>query len=173
MLGKAQGGQRMAPSSRRSPVPRIQPGPRRVLPIAEEDAPTGVWEARLRLWIAVNGHNALGPGKIRLLETIAAYKSLSAAAKYLRMSYRLAWKHLRLIEKWTGVAVVEPHRGGPSGGGTDLTPQGKALLEAYHNLRSEVEQHIQSACYRHFAPWSSSATEDDTSTDSGPDQESC
>ncbi len=138
-------------------MPRIQPGPRKGPPTAEDDTPPGVWEARLRLWIAINGHNALGPGKVRLLERIATFKSLSAAAKDLRMSYRLAWQHLRLIERSTGITVVEPRRGGPAGGGTDLTPQGKALLEAYHNFRSEVEQHIQSACYRHFAPWSSSS----------------
>ena len=139
---------------RKSPMPRIQPGPRKGRPTVESDRPPGTWEARLRLWIDIGGHNALGPGKVRLLDAIATGKSLSAAAKQLRMSYRLAWKHLQLIEKSTGIAVVEPRRGGPSGGGTELTPQGKALLKAYHNFRREVEEHVQSSCQRHFAPWS-------------------
>ena len=113
----------------------------------------GTWEARLRLWIVIDGRNALGPGKVRLLEAIAAGKSLSAAAKQLRMSYRQAWKHLRLVEERTGIAVVEPHRGGRSGGGTVLTPQGKALLKAYHEFHREVDEHARSACVRHFNRW--------------------
>ncbi len=134
-------------------MPRIQPGPRKGRPPVQNEAPTGVWEGRLRLWIAIDGRNALGPGKVRLLEAIAATKSLSAAAKQLRMSYRLAWQHLRLVEERTGITVVEPRRGGRSGGGTDLAPQGKALLVAYHHFRREVEAQVQSACQRHFAAW--------------------
>jgi len=111
------------------------------------------------LWIDIGGHNALGPGKVRLLEAIAAGKSLSAAAKQLRMSYRLAWKHLRLIEQSTGMAVVERRRGGLDGGGTDLTAQGKALLEAYHDFRREVQEYVRCACGRHFARWSSPPSE--------------
>ena len=123
--------------------------------MVRSDAPRGAWEGRLRLWIDVNGRNALGPGKIRLLEAVAATRSLSAAAKKLRMSYRLAWKHLRILEERTGLTVGEPQRGGRHGGGTDLTPEGRALLEAYHNFRREVQEHLESACYRHFARWSS------------------
>jgi molybdate transport system regulatory protein len=114
-----------------------------------------VWEGRLRLWIAIDGRNAIGPGKVRLLEAIAATKSLSEAAKQLRMSYRLAWKHLRAIEEHTNLTVVHPRRGGCDGGGTDLTPEGKALLEAYRNCRREVEEQTRDACRRYFAPWSS------------------
>ena len=119
-------------------MPRIQPGPRKGRSKPGSDAPPGTWEGRLRLWIAIEGHNALGPGKVRLLETIASAKSLSAAAKHLRMSYRQAWKHLRFIEERTGLTVVEPQRGGPGGGGTGLTPQGRALLKAYRDFHDEV-----------------------------------
>ena len=106
----------------------------------------------MRLWIDIDGHNALGSGKIRLLDALAATKSLSAAARQLRMSYRLAWEHLRMLEERTGLTVVERQRGGRSGGGTELTPQGKALLEAYRRFRSDVERNDQLACRRHFRP---------------------
>jgi molybdate transport system regulatory protein len=135
-------------------VARIQPGPRKGQAPIKDRAGPGVWQGRLRLWVDIGGRNALGPGKVRLLEAIADFKSLSAAAKQLRMSYRLAWKHVRLIEEQTGFAVVEPRRGGPEGGGMRLTAQGRALLEAYLNLRHEVEEHMLSAFHRHFAPWS-------------------
>ena len=115
---------------------RNHPGPRRPQTHSEDEPENKGWEGRLRLWVAVNGHNALGPGKVRLLEAIARTSSLSAAAKDLRMSYRLAWQHLRVIEERTGLTVVEPQRGGPSGGGTDLTPEGRALLKAYDSFRA-------------------------------------
>ena len=136
-------------------MPRVQPGPRKGRPPTDSDASPGTWEARLRLWIVIDGHNALGPGKVRLLEAVAAEKSLSAAAKRLRMSYRQAWKHLRFVEERTGIAVVEPRRGGSSGGGTELTPQGKALLKAFHEFHREVDEYVRSACVRHFEPWCS------------------
>jgi len=107
------------------------------------------------LWIDIKGRGSLGPGKLQLLAAIATKKSLSAAARELGMSYRLAWQHVRLIEERTGIAVVEPHRGGRQGGGTELTPQGEALLQAYRNLRQEVEDHMEAAFRRHFARWSS------------------
>jgi molybdate transport system regulatory protein len=113
----------------------------------------GVWEPRLRLWVAIDGRDAFGPGKIRLLEAIAATKSLSEAAKQLRMSYRLAWKHLKILEERTGLTVVEPQRGGRGGGGTDLAPDGRALLNAYHKFRADVEGHVETACQTHFARW--------------------
>ena len=134
-------------------MPRAQPGPRSGRPRVEDGRPPGTWRGRLRLWIDIKGSGSLGPGKLRLLEAIATAKSLSAAAKQLRMSYRLAWQHLRLIEERTGITVVEPHRGGRSGGGTELTPQGQALLEAYRKLRAEMEERMQSVFSRHFAAW--------------------
>ncbi len=134
---------------------KARPGPRKRQPTADGEAPPGTWSGRLRMWIDIKGRGSLGPGKLRLLDAIAANKSLSAAAEQLRMSYRLAWEHLRLIEQRTGITVVEPHRGGRQGGGTDLTPQGEALLQAYRNLRREVEEHMEAAFRRHFARWSS------------------
>ncbi len=133
---------------------KIQRGPRKGRSDSTRGAKPGEWEGRLRLWIDIGGRPGLGPGKIKLLDAIATTKSLSSAARKLNMSYRLAWKHLRLLEERTGVTVVEPQRGGRTGGGTALTPEGKTLLAAYHKFRTEVEEHMQSACHRHFAKWS-------------------
>lgn len=132
-------------------MPRVQPGPRKGPSPDTRTVPDGVWEPRLHLWIDISGRGSLGPGKLRLLAAIAATGSLAAAAKKLRMSYRLAWKHLREIEERTGLTVAEPQRGGRRGGGTTLTPQGQALIETYGDFRREVEQHTRAAFDRHFA----------------------
>ncbi|HUW82404.1 MAG TPA: LysR family transcriptional regulator [Phycisphaerae bacterium] len=139
-------------------MPRVRPGPRRHLPPPEEYSTTHGWEGRLRLWVDFNGRSALGPGKARLLEAIDASKSLSEAARQLRMSYRLAWKHLRVIEERTGITVVRSRRGGHAGGQTELTREGKALLRAYGDFRRDVEKYVQLACDRHFRPPSESRT---------------
>jgi len=90
---------------------------------------------------------------MRLLEAIAATKSLSAAARQLGMSYRLAWKHLKLLEERVGLPVVEPHRGGTEGGGSILTPDGRALLDAYARFHAEVDEFVATATVRHFGRW--------------------
>jgi molybdate transport system regulatory protein len=140
--------------ARRFVMPRIHPGPRKHSEAAEAEPLPRVWEGRLRLWVAVNGHNALGPGKVRLLEAIQATKSLAAAAKSLRMSYRLAWQHIQIIEERTGFHVVERIRGGRGGGGASLTRHGHELLDAYHAFRHEIEEHMRSASHRYFSKWS-------------------
>jgi molybdate transport system regulatory protein len=132
---------------------KLQHGPRRRAVKTEHVLPDGTWRGRLRLWIDVTGLGAVGPGKLRLLDAIASTKSLSAAARKLRMSYRLAWKHLQLIEERTGLTVVERQRGGRRGGGTDLTPDGRALLRAYQDWRAQVETYAHRAFRRHFAAW--------------------
>lgn len=134
-------------------MPRLHSGPRRPRPgdVSGKDS-TG-WQGRVRLWVVVDERNVLGPGKARILQAIDQTKSLSAAARRLGMSYRLAWKHLRLIGERTGTAVVEPRRGGRSGGGTDLTPEGRRLLEAYARFREEVERQVQDSFQRHFRRW--------------------
>ena len=135
-------------------MPKGRHGPRKKQPHTDRGTGPGEWRGRMRLWIDIGGHNALGPGKVRLLEAIGDTKSLVTAASRLRMSYRQAWKHLRLIEEHTGLTVVEPQRGGRGGGGTDLTPEGKALVASFHEFRREVEEHMQSTCKRRFAKWS-------------------
>ncbi len=134
-------------------MPRINRGPRKTGHQGCQLPDRTGWQVRLRLWIDVHGHNALGPGKIGLLEGIADRGSLSAAAKQMNMSYRLAWEHLRLIEKRTGLRVVERQRGGPRGGQTILTSDGRLLLAAYGCCREEVEAAAVRACARHFAKW--------------------
>ena len=136
-------------------MPRVQPGPRKGRSTHKSTIPPGTWQSRQRLWIDISGRGSLGPGKLRLLGAIAAGHSLSAAAKELGMSYRLAWQHLRLIEERTGITVVEPRRGGPHGGGTEPTPDGLALIEAYQKFHAEVEQYVQASFNRHFARWCS------------------
>jgi len=47
----------------------------------------------IKLWIRLTlpGAGPIGPGKIELLRTIREHRSISAAAREMKMSYRRAW----------------------------------------------------------------------------------
>ncbi len=89
---------------------------------------------KLSIRIDFGEDRRIGPGKIQLLEHIAALGSIAAGGRALGMSYRRAWE---LIEELNGVfdrPVVTPKSGGKKGGGAALTPLGLALISRYRAI---------------------------------------
>ena len=76
----------------------------------------------------------VGPGKIALLEQIAALGSISAGGRAMDMSYRRAWELIEELNTIFGKPVVESRSGGKKGGGATLTPLGRALIERYRAM---------------------------------------
>jgi len=101
---------------------------------------------RARFWIVGDATNEVagrsegyvGIGRIELLENIERLGSMSQAAKAMGMSYKKAWK---LVQDLNGM-YVEPlvikEHGGKSGGGTQLTGRGKALILEFRALEKEL-----------------------------------
>lgn len=87
--------------------------------------------ATLSIRIDLPGGLRIGPGKVRLLEEIAARGSISAAGRALRMSYRRAWELVESLNAGLGTPVVETAAGGAGGGGARLTPAGEAVIRHY------------------------------------------
>lgn len=89
---------------------------------------------------------AFGPGKADLLAAIDTTGSISAAGKYLGMSYRRAWLLVDAMNRCFQQPLVETATGGTHGGGTRLTPLGVQVLERYKNLQNDIqtlsEQHF-------------------------------
>jgi molybdate transport system regulatory protein len=81
---------------------------------------------------------AIGPGKIALLEAIAEYGSLSAAAQALGMSYRRAWLLLASLNRSFRRPVAVASVGGRGGGGVKVTALGQALVRAYRGFETDV-----------------------------------
>lgn len=90
----------------------------------------------LSLRIDLDGGGRIGPGKIALLEQIAARGSISAAGRALGMSYRRAWELLDDMNGLFGRAVAASQVGGKGGGGATLTPLGQALVTRYREIES-------------------------------------
>ena len=94
--------------------------------------------ARLSIRITFEGAEALGPGKIRLLELIEKEGSIRAAAAAMNMSYRHAWLLLQAVEDTFGVPVLATSTGGAGGGGARLTEFGRTLVARYRSIESNA-----------------------------------
>lgn len=101
--------------------------------------------ARLTLRIDFGDDRAIGPGKIRLLELIAARGSISAAGREMGMSYRRAWLLVDSLNHYFREPVVAAQVGGTHGGGASLTASGRAVVEHYR----AIEQAAASAGASH------------------------
>lgn len=98
--------------------------------------PAGGARAQFRLRITKGSDIAVGPGKIDLLEAIAATGSITAAAKRLGMSYRRAWLLVDTMNRCFRSPVVAAEAGGQRGGGTALTPLGADVVRRYRRVES-------------------------------------
>lgn len=102
---------------------------------------------RLSIRIDLAGGGRIGPGKIALLEAIAANGSISGAGRALKMSYRRAWELVEDLNRGLGVAVVQTAAGGSGGGGARLTAAGARVVAEYRALEvataAAAEPHLQ------------------------------
>lgn len=102
---------------------------------------TSTSKAQFRLRIYRDASIAIGPGKVDLLEAIAATGSISAAARQLGMSYRRAWLLVDEMNRALVSPAVTTAAGGVQGGGTALSPLGEQLVLHYR----AVEQAARAA----------------------------
>lgn len=86
----------------------------------------------------------LGDTRIRLLEAIERYGSISRAAKAVPLSYKAAWDAVDAMNNAAEEPLVQRSTGGRHGGGTVLTEYGRRLVAMYR----AVEQEYQAALDR-------------------------
>jgi molybdate transport system regulatory protein len=93
---------------------------------------------RLTVRVDFGADRALGPGKIRLLETIGKTGSISQAGRALGMSYRRAWLLIDDMNRSFRAPVVATQPGGVRGGGAELTPFGLRVIENYRAIEAQA-----------------------------------
>lgn len=100
----------------------------------------------LSLRIDLDPDGRIGPGKIELLEHIAAFGSISAGARQMKMSYKHAWDLVEEMNRLFGKPVVAAQTGGRRGGGAELTAVGLAVVSRFRAIEraatAAAEQHI-------------------------------
>lgn len=78
-----------------------------------------------------------GPGVARLMLLVDETHSLNIAAERMGMAYSKAWKILKEAERELGYLLMTRKAGGPGGGGSTLTPEGRDFLERFLAFQEE------------------------------------
>lgn len=87
-----------------------------------------------------NGNKFFGEGPYRLLRGVEDTGSLRASAMAMGMAYTKALRLLRTAEEALGYSLTQRAAGGHAGGGSHLTPQGKAFLDTYARFRDRCAE---------------------------------
>ncbi len=93
---------------------------------------------RLTVRVDFGSARALGPGKIKLLETIGKTGTISQAGRALGMSYRRAWVLVDDLNHRFSKTVVVKKPGGVQGGGATLTPFGQDIIAKYRSIETKA-----------------------------------
>jgi molybdate transport system regulatory protein len=103
-----------------------------------------------KIWIEdENGKIIFGSGRVRILSAVEEHGSILAAAKHLEMSYRAVWGKIKATEQRLGHPLLVRKTGGAQGGGSELTPLGKVLVEQFRRLQDQTEAAANSL-FDHF-----------------------
>jgi len=103
-----------------------------------------------KIWLDNNG-KAFGDGPYELLSRVGETKSLHQAANQMGMAYSKAWRLIRTLEKRLGFPLLERRVGGEFGGGSQVTPQAKKLMNQYEKFRRDVKEALERIYQKHFS----------------------
>ena len=91
-----------------------------------------------------------GPECAQFLELIQTTGSMLNACQCMHMSYSRGWKMINEIERQLGYPLLLRSQGGPSGGGSALTPKGRRFLSAFLRMQEEIRTQSQAIFDRYF-----------------------
>ncbi|HUH65606.1 MAG TPA: LysR family transcriptional regulator [Syntrophales bacterium] len=99
-------------------------------------------EIKHKIWLESGGRVIFGPGRDGLLKAVDELRSLNAAAKKLKMSYRAAWGRIKASEERLGIKLVEmdsvKH-------GMHLTREAKELIDRFDQIESDIKRILDKA----------------------------
>jgi molybdate transport system regulatory protein len=99
-------------------------------------------EIKHKLWLERDGRVIFGPGRDGLLKAVEECRSLNAAAKKLKMSYRAAWGRIKASEERLGIKLVEMDR---VKHGMHLTGEAKELMNCFDQLERDISRLLTKA----------------------------
>jgi molybdate transport system regulatory protein len=80
----------------------------------------------------------IGAQRMALLEAIGREGSIAAAAKAAGLSYKGAWDAVQALNNLFDRPLVLTKAGGRHGGFAEVTPEGEALITAFHAVEAEL-----------------------------------
>ena len=87
----------------------------------------------------------MGWGRTLLLENIDRLGSIAAAARAMKLGYRNAWLWIEAMNRLAQVPLVEKRMGGAGGGHTQLTEEGRRVVNEYKQLRARFQEFLKQA----------------------------
>ncbi|HWQ29837.1 MAG TPA: NTP transferase domain-containing protein [Negativicutes bacterium] len=75
-----------------------------------------------------------------LLHMVAYTGTVKGACEKMQISYSKAWSMLSTLEENLGFALIDRRPGGEFGGGSQLTPEGRDLLDRYERFSEKIRQ---------------------------------
>ena len=104
----------------------------------EHKSSGGLW---LDMRVSINKKDfILTPETAQFLKMIDCTGSLRMACSAMYMSYTKGWQLLNRMEEDLGYKLVARTVGGEKGGRSELTTEGRQLLERYHTFMEELTQ---------------------------------
>ena len=80
----------------------------------------------------------MGKGVREILDAIDEYKSIKKACEVTGISYPKVMRMLKNFKGELGFDAVASEKGGRDHGGTQLTEQGRAVLESFREIENEI-----------------------------------
>ncbi len=86
------------------------------------------------------GRFLVGRDRIKLLEAVAEYGSITKAAKVVGFSYKTAWDAVNSINNLLPSPAFVTKAGGRAGGGAEVTVEGRRLIATFHRLEARLSR---------------------------------
>jgi molybdate transport system regulatory protein len=86
------------------------------------------------------GKLLVGRDRIKVLEAVAEHGSITKAAKAAGFSYKAAWDAVTSINNLLPSPAFVTKAGGRSGGGAEVTAEGRRLIAVFHRLEDQLSQ---------------------------------
>ena len=103
------------------------------------------------IFLDENDNKFFGEGPAKLLRAIEEHGSLRTAALSMNMAYSKATRLIKNAETALGFTLTIRTTGGKTGGGSQLTPEGKEWLLRYENYRNACIQDNQQLYLEFFS----------------------
>jgi len=95
-------------------------------------------EARVKVWLEMDGQYVFGFGLSEILKAVRDAGSMKGAAEPLGKSYRYVWARIKEAEEALGETLVESRVGGKEAGRSSLTALADRLVADYDQLRQRM-----------------------------------
>ncbi|HZN97273.1 MAG TPA: LysR family transcriptional regulator [Gemmatimonadales bacterium] len=118
------------------------------MPTLQERNLTARLRPRHKVWFTLGNSFLMGPNYFRFLRAVDQTGTIRQAGLAVGWSYRTCLNRIRRMEETLGTRVLETARGGVSGGGARLSPEGRKLLAIFERWQREMADYSQRAFRR-------------------------